>query len=107
MKKHSNSTTYDAKRSEYHPRKVERGSFDESDWLSEVQNRPRNICGKVSVKDAATHTDRLLEREAVEAYFDQHPVLDFVGTCGGMITLVVFLWYTFHWYVWLLEIAQI
>ncbi|XGW20884.1 hypothetical protein V3C99_004116 [Haemonchus contortus] len=55
-------------------------------------------------QDASTFMDKQPELEIAEAYFEEHPILDFVGSCCGMILLAVSLWYIFDWYVWFTEL---
>ncbi|VDL85703.1 unnamed protein product [Nippostrongylus brasiliensis] len=60
---------------------------------------------RVGLKDASTFTDKPPEFETADAYFADHPILDFIGTCSGVLILVIFLWYVFRWYVWIIDIA--
>ncbi|KAK6038298.1 hypothetical protein COOONC_24197 [Cooperia oncophora] len=48
-------------------------------------DRKEIVSTKKSVKDASTTIEKLPELEVADAYFDEHPVLDFVGTCCGMV----------------------
>ncbi|KAJ1351788.1 hypothetical protein KIN20_007928 [Parelaphostrongylus tenuis] len=59
-----------------------------------------------SFQDACTFIDRPPEIETIDAYFAEHPILDYVGNSCAVGTLITMLWYIFDWFVRYLELRH-
>ncbi|CAJ0592462.1 unnamed protein product [Cylicocyclus nassatus] len=79
----------------------ENGSEDELNQAVKVSSctitTQTSLCKKNS-KDASTSMDKSPAEEVLDAYLSEHPFLDLIGSCGGIMILVLLLYYVYRWY---------
>ncbi|KHJ95450.1 hypothetical protein OESDEN_04607 [Oesophagostomum dentatum] len=71
--------------------------------FSHVATQVNSCTKRKCMKDAATSIDKPPGEETLDAYFSDHPFLDFAGRCGS-IGIVAILLYTI--YVWCANLLQ-
>ncbi|KAK6726861.1 hypothetical protein RB195_004891 [Necator americanus] len=103
MNKHSKKINY----------LFEDGIKEESDQKPNIRTPVSSVAIQVGTrrkptytKDVSTSVDKLPAQEAMDAYFSEHPFLDLLGSCGGIMVFAVFLYYTITWYSWIIQCVQ-